>query len=160
MQPNKRAVIVGLFIFIGILVFMASILSVGNLHSTFVKKIGVTVLFDDVNGLQAGNNIWFSGVKIGTVKKLNFYGESQVKVQMKIDEKAQQYIRKDAKVKMTEPYLVSHTVRDKNSSNTHELVAETGSGNYVTACQRMMQPISQAALIGSSSCEVPGTRAP
>lgn len=56
----------------------------------------VTALFDDVSGLQVGNNIWFSGVKIGIVNKLLFYSKSKVAVTMKIDIKSQQYIRKDA----------------------------------------------------------------
>src|SRR5215217_4965975 len=95
-NSNRRAIIVGLFIFIGIIFLLAGILTIGNLHTTFTKKIVVTTIFDDVNGLQSGNNVWFSGVKIGTVNKMNFYGKSSVRVLMKIDEKAQQYIRKDA----------------------------------------------------------------
>jgi len=110
MQPNKRAIIVGLFIFIGLLFFMAGILTVGNLHSTFVKKIGLTAVFENVNGLQDGNNIWFSGVKIGTVKKMSFFGESQVKVLMKIDEKSQQYIHKDSKVKIGSDGLIGNKI--------------------------------------------------
>src|ERR1700712_1699919 len=100
-SPNKRAIIVGVFVLVGIIFLIAGILTIGNLHQTFSTKLHVTTLFDDVNGLQKGNNIWFSGVKIGTVKKVEFYGKSQVRVIMSIDEKAQQYIRKDAKVKVS-----------------------------------------------------------
>jgi len=46
---------------------------IGNLHATFKKKMKVVAFFDDVGGLQTGNNVWFSGVKIGTVRKLHFY---------------------------------------------------------------------------------------
>ena len=111
MKPtNKRAVTVGLFIFIGIVVLILGILTVGNLHETFVKKIIITSVLDDANGLQAGNNVWFSGVKIGTVNKLSFYGKSQVKINMKIDEKSQQYIRKDAKVKISTDGLIGNKI--------------------------------------------------
>ena len=109
-EPNKRAVVVGLFIAIGLVFLLAGILAVGNLHSTFVKKIHITAIFDDVNGLQAGNNVWFSGVKIGTVNKMSFYGESQVRVVVKIDEKSQQYIRKDAKVKISTDGLIGNKI--------------------------------------------------
>ena len=125
-KPNRRAIIVGLFIFIGMLVLLAGILTVGNLHSTFVKKIGVTVLFDNVNGLQAGNNIWFSGVKIGTVKKMSFFGESQVKVQLKIDEKAQQYIRRDAKVKIGTDGLIGNKIIVIYGGTPHSAQVEDG----------------------------------
>ena len=67
---NKRATVVGIFILIGIIILIGSILTIGNLHSTFSRKMRISTLFTDVNGLHEGNNIWFSGVKIGTVKKM------------------------------------------------------------------------------------------
>ncbi|MBA3647877.1 MAG: MCE family protein [Chitinophagales bacterium] len=109
-NPNRRAIIVGLFIFLGLMFLLAGILAIGNLHNSFVKKMTVTTIFNDVNGLQRGNNVWFSGVKIGTVNDLDFYGKSQVKVQMKIDEKSQQYIRKDAKVKISTDGLIGNKI--------------------------------------------------
>jgi phospholipid/cholesterol/gamma-HCH transport system substrate-binding protein len=109
-EPNKRVIIVGLFIVLGLVFLIAGILAIGNLHSTFVKKIHVTAIFEDVNGLQAGNNVWFSGVKIGTVNKLSFYGKSQVRVIIKIDEKSQQYVRKDAKVKISTDGLIGNKI--------------------------------------------------
>ncbi len=109
-DPKKRSVTVGLFIFVGLIFLAAGILAVGNLHSTFVKKLQLTAVFDDVNGLQTGNNVWFSGVKIGTVSKLSFYGESQVMVNIKIDEKSQPYIRKDAKVKISSDGLIGNKI--------------------------------------------------
>jgi phospholipid/cholesterol/gamma-HCH transport system substrate-binding protein len=106
--PKKRAVIVGSFIFLGLLFLLGGILTIGNLHSTFSRKVEITAIFDDVNGLQAGNNVWFSGVKIGTVKKLSFYGDSKVLVEMKLDEKLQPYIRKDAKAKISTDGLIGN----------------------------------------------------
>jgi phospholipid/cholesterol/gamma-HCH transport system substrate-binding protein len=107
---NKRATIVGLFILIGLLFLVGGILTIGNLHSTFQSKMTVSTIFGDVNGLQSGNNIWFSGVKIGTVKKLEFYGESQVKVIMNINAESKQYIRKDSKVKISTDGLIGNKI--------------------------------------------------
>lgn len=45
------------------------------------KAYKFTSLFDDVGGLQTGNNVWLSGVKIGTVSSLSFYGKKQVREQ-------------------------------------------------------------------------------
>ena len=108
--PKRRATIVGLFIFLGLIFLLAGILTIGNLHSTFSRKVAVTAVFDDVNGLQAGNNVWFSGVKIGTVKKLSFYGDSRVLVEMRLEEKSQQYIRKDAKAKISTDGLIGNKI--------------------------------------------------
>ncbi|MDP3915327.1 MAG: MlaD family protein [Bacteroidota bacterium] len=109
-SPNKRAVIVGIFVFIGLIFFLAGILIVGNLRETFNRKMELVSLFDDISGLQPGNNIWFSGVKIGTVRSLNFHGKSQVKVNMNVATKARQYIRKDAKVKISNDGLIGNKI--------------------------------------------------
>lgn len=107
---NKRAIGVGVFIIIGLLFLLGGVLTIGNLHSTFQKKMTISTVFDDVNGLVDGNNIWFSGVKIGTVKKMEFYGKSQVKVVMNINIESQQYIRKDAKVKVSTDGLIGNKI--------------------------------------------------
>ena len=107
---NKRAVIVGIFVFAGLIFLLAGILTIGNIHQTFIRKIKVVTLFDDVSGLQAGNNIWFSGVKIGSISSLEFYAQTKVKVVMKLEEKAQQYIRKDAFVKLSTDGLIGNKI--------------------------------------------------
>ena len=107
---NRRTVIVGFFVFFGIVFLLSAVLMVGNLRETFVSKMKVISLFDDVGGLRKGNNIWFSGVKIGTVSKLQFFGESKVEVSMKIDKAVQQYIRRDAKVKLSSDGLIGNKI--------------------------------------------------
>ncbi len=107
---NKRTIGVGVFIIIGLLLLVGGIMTIGNLHSTFQKKMTVSTVFGDINGLVAGNNIWFSGVKIGTVKKTEFYGKSQVKVIMNINIESQQYIRKDAKVKVSTDGFIGNKI--------------------------------------------------
>jgi phospholipid/cholesterol/gamma-HCH transport system substrate-binding protein len=107
---NRRAVIVGFFVFIGMIFLVAGILMVGNLRETFKKKMEIVAHFDEVNGLKKGNNIWFSGVKVGIVSGLTFYGRSQVEVSMNISTSAQQYIRKDAKVKISSDGLIGNKI--------------------------------------------------
>lgn len=107
---KRRATVVGLFLFFGLVILVAGILTIGNLHNSFVKKFMVITIFDEVNGLQPGNNIWFSGVKIGTVKTLHFYGKSQVEVGMRIDEAAQPYIRKDARAKISTDGFIGNKI--------------------------------------------------
>lgn len=107
---NTRPVIVGLFVFVGLLILIGGILTVGNLHATFVKKMKITSIFEDVNGLLPGSNIWFSGVKVGTVKSLRFYGKSQVAVELNIDREIQNFIRKDAKVKIGSDGLIGNKI--------------------------------------------------
>jgi len=109
-QRNKRAVTVGLFVAVGIVILLVGIFTLGGQQKSFVRAINVNAVFDDVAGLQIGNNIFFSGVKIGTVKKVEFYGNSQVKVQLHIEKKAQEFIRQDAKAKIGTDGLIGNKI--------------------------------------------------
>ena len=97
---NKRAVILGAFIVVGVAIFITGLLTLGNQKKTFEKKVTVKAIFNDVGGLQVGNNVWFLGVKVGTIKKMTFAGNSQVQIVMNIETDAQKYIMKDAKAKV------------------------------------------------------------
>jgi len=109
-SSNKTAVIVGVFVILGVGFLLAGILMVGNIHDTFNRKTELVSLFDDISGLQPGNNIWFSGVKIGSVSSLSFHGRSQVIVNMNISTSALQYIRKDAMVKISNDGLIGNKI--------------------------------------------------
>lgn len=123
---NKRAVLVGIFLFIGLVILLGGIIMIGNLHETFKKKMEIVSLFDDISGLQKGNNIWFSGVKIGTVSDIRFFGKSQVAVNMKIETKSQQYIRKDAKVKISSDGLIGNKILVIYGGTSMAAAVETG----------------------------------
>lgn len=107
---NRRSIVVGIFILIGLAFFITGILAIGSLNKSFIRKLEITTVFDDVGGLQQGNNIWFSGVKIGTVKDMSFFGESQVLVVMNIDQKAQPFIHNNAKAKISSDGLIGNKI--------------------------------------------------
>lgn len=86
---------------IGLIIFIVAIFTLGGEKKTFSKKISLNAVFSDINGLQEGDNVWFSGVKIGTVKTIELEGNAKVRLRLHIDEKAQPYIKKDAKVKIS-----------------------------------------------------------
>ncbi len=107
---NKRGIIVGIFIFLGILIFTVAILTLGGQQKTFQKSVTVKAFFSDVEGLQKGNNVWFSGVKIGTVKNISFKGNSQVEVDLNIQESSKEYIRRNAKAKISSDGLIGNKI--------------------------------------------------
>ncbi|TZF82702.1 MCE family protein [Pedobacter sp. BS3] len=109
-QENKRSVIVGIFIAIGIVIFIVAVLTLGSKQKTFVSSITLKAVFDDVSGLKPGNNIWFSGVKVGTVKAINLRGNSVVEVIMKVEEQSQKYIHKDAFVKIGSEGMIGNKI--------------------------------------------------
>ena len=107
---NYRPIIVGIFIVLGILILVITIFTLGNQKKTFVRTFTINAIFKDVSGLQSGANIWLSGVKIGTVKKISFRGDSQVQIAMNIDRAAEEHIHKDAKAKLGSDGLIGNKI--------------------------------------------------
>ena len=107
---NTRPVVVGLFIIIGIAILVVAVFTLGGQKKTFVKGFTVNTVFDDVNGLVPGNNVWLSGVKIGTVKKITFMPDSRVLVSMVIQKSLEKNIHKDGKTKISSDGLIGNKI--------------------------------------------------
>lgn len=107
---RKKGVKVGIFIVIGLAILLLGVFTLGGQKKTFVKSFTLSVVFDDIQGLKTGNNVWFSGVKIGTIKKIQFYGTSQVQVFLSIEEQAHQYIHKDATASISSDGLIGNKI--------------------------------------------------
>src|SRR5690606_225186 len=97
MNQDKRTVIVGIFILIGLAILVSAIIFLGGKKKVFDKAVIVSVDFENVQGLSKGNNVWFSGVKVGTVRSVSFAGENLVRVELKIDRKIKDHIKKTVK---------------------------------------------------------------
>lgn len=110
MNNNKRTVTVGVFVFLALAIFVTAVLTLGGQKKTFEKKSTIRAVFKDVSGLQEGNNIWFSGVKIGTVKKITFTPDAMVEVIMNIQSKTMQYIRKDSKARISSEGFIGNKI--------------------------------------------------
>jgi phospholipid/cholesterol/gamma-HCH transport system substrate-binding protein len=107
---NRKKLAVGAFVFFGLLILVIGVVVIGGQRKSFTKSIRLEVVFDDVQGLQAGNNVWFSGMKVGTVKTVSFYGRSQVEVTMNVERQAQPHIRKDTKARISTDGLVGNKI--------------------------------------------------
>lgn len=109
-SPNRRAIIMGLFVAVAVAILAIGILTIGDLNDTFTRKITVSAVFEGVNGLKRGDNVWYSGVKVGTVKKLGFHGDSEVEVELAVDTDATPYIHADALVKISSDGLIGSKI--------------------------------------------------
>jgi len=109
-NQNRRPVVVGIFIFFGIAIFVAGVLVLGAQRKTFERTITLHAIFTDVSGLQKGNNIWYSGVKVGTVKRVRLINESLVGVDMRMDVNTEDFIHADSKAKVGSDGLIGNKI--------------------------------------------------
>jgi phospholipid/cholesterol/gamma-HCH transport system substrate-binding protein len=109
-SENRRAITVGIFVLLGVVVFVVGVLTLGGQNKSFVKSIHISSVFSDVSGLKKGNNVWFSGVKVGVIKSIRFTGTSQVDVDMSIEASSQQYIHRNAGVRISSDGLIGNKI--------------------------------------------------
>jgi len=112
MEPkeNRRALITGIFLTLGLIIFIVGVFTLGGSNKAFSKNIHVNAVFNDVQGLKQGNNVWFSGVKVGTISKVKFTGVAQVAVTLTVDPDAQHYIHKNAGVRISSDGFIGNKI--------------------------------------------------
>ena len=88
--------ILGIFIFFGIVIFAIAIYLIGKKQNLFTSNVKVIAIFTDVLGLTEGNNVRFSGIDVGTVSNIRILSETEVKVELSIQSSSIPYIRKNS----------------------------------------------------------------
>ncbi|TRX20977.1 MlaD family protein [Flavobacterium franklandianum] len=86
----------GMFVIIGILLFIITIYFVGKQQNLFGDTFHLKSKFKTVSGLKVGNNVRFSGINIGTISEIEILNDSTVLVVLLMEEDVQKYIKKDA----------------------------------------------------------------
>lgn len=109
-HSKRQTVIVGLFVAFAVVILIGGILMIGSVWDTFTPQSSVSVVFDNVGGLKPGDNVWFSGVKVGTVKKLQLLEGSQVRVDMKVERDITQLLPGDAQAKIGADGLIGNRI--------------------------------------------------
>ena len=95
-NTNSQKLRLGLFVITGTVLFIVGVFLIGQRQNMFKKTFTISAYFQNVNGLQNGNNVRYSGIDIGTVRDITMINDSTIKVDMNIDEKIITHIKKDA----------------------------------------------------------------
>jgi phospholipid/cholesterol/gamma-HCH transport system substrate-binding protein len=86
----------GIFITVGIAIFVIAIFIIGKQQNLFNPVFKVTTTFLNVSGVQVGNNVRFSGISVGTVDNISIINDSTVQVDLLIRKDVQQFIKADS----------------------------------------------------------------
>jgi len=95
-NTNAHKIKLGLFVIISTILFVSAVYLIGQKQSLFQKTFTISAYFQNVNGLQKGNNVRYAGINIGTVTAIEMVNDSTIKVDMTIEEKITQHIKKNA----------------------------------------------------------------
>ncbi len=113
MQMNKdirNKIVVGAFVSIGMAIFIVGVYFVGSKKNMFSATFTLVVPFNDVNGLETGNNVRFRGLDVGTVKRIEIIHDSVVLVTLMIENRIKPFIKKNAFVSIGTDGLMGNKV--------------------------------------------------
>ncbi len=100
----------GAFVTTGLLLFVIGIYFIGQRQQLFRETFQISAIFKNVNGLQPGNNVRFSGINVGIVNNITQTTDTTVRVDMQIDERTRKFIKKNAKASIGTDGLMGNKI--------------------------------------------------
>jgi phospholipid/cholesterol/gamma-HCH transport system substrate-binding protein len=94
-HTQKFKIRLGLFIAGGLALFVFAIFIIGKQKNMFNPVFELSATFNNISGLQVGNNIRFSGINVGTVDDITIMNDSTIQVDMLIKKEVMQFIKSD-----------------------------------------------------------------
>lgn len=95
-KTRSENIKLGAFVLLGTACLIIAVYLLGAKQNLFGNNMELSAVFQNVNGLQPGNNVRFSGITVGTVKEIEMENDTLIRVHMTIKEEMMEHIRKDA----------------------------------------------------------------
>ena len=109
-KSNSEKIRLGVFVTIGLLIFVVAIYFIGEKQKLFGNTEHLKAVFKNVNGLQIGNNVRYSGINIGTVRAIDMTNDTTITIDMILDKKIFSHIKQDAVATIGSDGLVGNMI--------------------------------------------------
>jgi phospholipid/cholesterol/gamma-HCH transport system substrate-binding protein len=100
----------GIFVIIGLMLFVLAIYFIGEKQKMFGETNKLSAIFNNVSGLQLGNNVRYSGINVGTVRGISMINDTTIRVDMIIDKSVFKHIKKNAVANIGSDGLVGNMI--------------------------------------------------
>lgn len=84
----------GIFVLAGLIILILALYMIGKDTNVFGRNFTLRARFQNIQGLTSGNNVRYSGIQVGTVKKIQIQNDTLIEVTMVIDSDYKPYIHK------------------------------------------------------------------
>ncbi|MEB0249965.1 MlaD family protein [Mucilaginibacter sp. 5B2] len=125
-NKGENNIKLGVFVLAGLLVLMASFYMIGKNRNVFGSGFELKAHFNNLNGLMEGNNVLFSGIQAGTVKKITMINDTLIEVTLAIDNKTSAFIHKNALAAIGTEGLMGNKVVNIQANKGSSPMVETG----------------------------------
>lgn len=117
---------VGVFVLTGTAILILALYLIGSKQNFFGSTFELHAKFKTINGLMPGNNIRFTGIDIGTVKKVEIENDSTVNVVMIIENDVRQFIKQNAIATVGTDGLMGNKLINISSSDENAFCVKDG----------------------------------
>lgn len=109
-QTKTQKIKLGVFVVISTVILIMALYYIGNKQNLFGNTFRITAVFKDVNGLMLGNNVRFSGINVGTVKKIEMKNDSTICVDMVIENNILPHLKNNVMASISSDGLVGSMI--------------------------------------------------
>ncbi len=125
-KTASQKISLGLFVITGLIIFILAVYFIGDKQKMFGKTNHLEAIFNNVNGLQLGNNVRYSGINVGTIRGIEMINDTTIRVDMIIDKAIISYIKKDAVATISSDGLVGNMIINIIPGNGNKPSVEPG----------------------------------
>ena len=125
-KSANQKIKLGVFVILGLAFFIAAVYFIGNKKNMFGQTSELTAVFNNVNGLQVGNNVRYSGINVGTVRSIEMENDTVIRVTMILQTKILQHIKKDAVAIISSDGLVGNMIININPGRNSKESVQPG----------------------------------
>ena len=86
----------GLFVVVASVLFIVGVYLIGANKNLFGDNFTISTILTNAGGLQAGNNVRYAGINVGTVEEITIITDSSLRVDLKLVNRVKPFIRKNA----------------------------------------------------------------
>ena len=125
----------GIFVIIGTALLVVAAYLIGNRQNMFGSTFTIHAVFRNVSGLQQGNNVRYSGVNVGTVRRIQMVNDTTIAVSMTLQENIIRHVKSDAIATIGSDGLVGSMIVNIVPGNG--LAPQVSSGDTIVSYSRI-----------------------
>ncbi|NND15724.1 MAG: MCE family protein [Eudoraea sp.] len=95
-RTAKENIRLGIFVILGTLILVFGAYLIGDRQNLFGNTFELNAIFNNVNGLQTGNNVRYSGINSGTVSEISMENDTTIRVVLTMDGEMLEHIKRNS----------------------------------------------------------------
>lgn len=109
-NSNTKKLYLGFFVILTTILLIITLYLIGNRQNIFGGTFKLSAVFNNVDGLELGNNVRYSGINVGTVKGIEMINDTTICVDFVVEDKMMNYMKKNAIASVASDGLVGSMV--------------------------------------------------